>query len=265
MASQPTDQYITVTEVAGEEVALEQIQRMADRYAWALPYCADKEVVEVACGTGQGLGLIAEVASGVTGGDIGPTMVARARAHYGDRVDVLQFSAEDMPIPDSAVDVVIIFEAIYYLPDVDAFLTECRRVLRTDGVLLIATANKDLPDFNPSPYSHAYYGVRELATILTDHGFVPDFFGNTALERVGTRQRVLRPAKSAAVRFGFMPKTMRGKRLLKRLMFGALVPMPAEISRDHRSKTDPVRVSTVDEALGYKVILCAASMPQATD
>lgn len=41
---------------------------------------------------------------------------------------------------------------------------------------------------------------------------------------------MLRPVKKAVVSLGLMPKSMRGKKLLKRIVFGNLVQMLAEIT-----------------------------------
>lgn len=73
-----------------------------------------------------------------------------------------QFDAQNMPHADNSMDVIIIFEAIYYLPSAERFVSECKRVLRDGGRVLVVTANKDLYDFNPSPHSYKYYGVIEL-------------------------------------------------------------------------------------------------------
>ena len=87
-------------------------------------------------------------------GDISEPILNIARKYYGNRLPLKKFDACKMPFTDNSKDVIIIFEAIYYLPDIDKFIDECTRVLRPDGEILIATANKDLPEFNPSPYSH---------------------------------------------------------------------------------------------------------------
>jgi SAM-dependent methyltransferase len=100
-----------------------------------------------------------------------------------------------MPFDDKSKDVIILFEAIYYLPNVEEFIKECIRVLRPGGCVLIATANKDLYDFNPSPHSHTYYGVVELNELISSHGFKTEFFGDTPVERVPLRQRIFRPIK----------------------------------------------------------------------
>jgi len=54
--------FTEVTELAGAEISAEQLERMAHRYSWAAGYCGGRDVVEVACGSGQGLGLLGKVA-----------------------------------------------------------------------------------------------------------------------------------------------------------------------------------------------------------
>jgi SAM-dependent methyltransferase len=146
--------YVSVTEIAGDEVTREQIDRLCNRYYWAGQYCVNKDVVEVACGSGQGLGYLFNIANTLEAGDYSEDILAIARRHYGDRILLRRFDARAMPFDDSSKDVIILFEAIYYLPDVEEFVRESKRILRPDGKVLIATANKDLYDFNPSPYSH---------------------------------------------------------------------------------------------------------------
>ncbi len=53
-----TTDFISVTEIAGDEVTQEQADRLCNRYYWAGRYCSGKDVVEAACGPGQGLGYL---------------------------------------------------------------------------------------------------------------------------------------------------------------------------------------------------------------
>ena len=221
--------YVSVTEIAGDEVAQEQVDRLCNRYYWAGQYCAWKDVVEAACGSGQGLGYLSKIARSLEAGDYSPQILDIARQHYGDRIDFKQFDAQNMPFGDKTKDIIILFEAIYYLSDAEQFVTECVRVLRPGGKVLIATANKDLYDFNPSPHSYNYYGVVELNDLFARHGFETEFFGDTPVEGISIRQRILRPIKKLAVMLGLMPKTASGKKWLKRIVFGNMLKMPAEI------------------------------------
>jgi SAM-dependent methyltransferase len=255
-----TTDFVSLTEVAGDDVSAEQVERLARRYYWAGEYCRGKDVLEVACGTGQGVGYLAAVARSMAAGDYSEPLLEIARRHYGGRFDFRRFDAQQMPFGDKAFDVVLLFEALYYLPDAEQFFRECRRVLRPGGVLLIASANRDLFDFNPSPQSTRYFGIVELGDALAVHGFSPAFFGDTPLGTVSARQRLLRPIKAMAARFGLIPKSMNAKKLLKRLVFGELVQMPPEITADTAQKIPPTPLPAGRPDRGHKVLYCAATL-----
>lgn len=254
------DDYVSLTETSGDEVTAEQVARLARRYRWAAEYCRGRRVLEAACGTGQGVGLLGSVSASVVAGDWSPTLVASARAHYRDRYPFCRFDAQAMPFASGSLDVVILFEALYYLPEADRFLRECRRVLTPGGVVLIATANPDLFDFNPSPRSYKYFGVVELREAFGALGFATTFFGDTPIGTVSARQRILRPVKAMASRLRLIPKSADGKKFLKRLVFGGLVEMPAEVTADQGGAESPVPIAKTGPDKGHKVILCAARL-----
>jgi SAM-dependent methyltransferase len=251
--------FLSVTELSGDMVSQEQVDRMIRRYYWAGSYCNGKDVLEVACGTGQGIGYLASLARSFRAGDYSQAILAIARKHYGDRFSIQQFDAQDLPFEAASLDTVIIFEALYYIPVAERFFAECKRVLRPGGVLLISNANRDLFDFNPSPHSFTYHGVRELTGRLQHHGFSVECFGDTPIGEVSLAQRVLRPVKALAARAGLIPKSMAAKKLLKRLVFGKLVPLPAEIPAGLSVVCKPDPLALDEPARGHKVILCAAT------
>jgi SAM-dependent methyltransferase len=254
--------FVDVTEISGDQVSKEQVERLCHRYYWAGGYCADKSVLEVACGTGSGLGYLLSVAQSLTAGDYSQRIVEMAQSYYGDRIDIRNFDAQNMPFEDGSFDVVIIFEALYYIPDAARFVAECARVLRPSGKLLVANANKDLFDFNPSPHSFTYHGVVELQQLLSKAGFKCDFFGYMPVDELTWRQKLLRPIKKIAVNSGLMPKSMAGKKLLKRLVFGALVDMPYEIGAEMFPYAPPDPIPANSANTKHKVIYCAASLPE---
>jgi len=55
---------------------------------------------------------------------------------------VLAGNLASLPLPDSAVDVVANFQVIEHLWDQPQFVTECLRVLRPGGLLLLSTPNR---------------------------------------------------------------------------------------------------------------------------
>lgn len=253
-----TTDFVELTEIAGDMVSAEQVERIARRYYWAEGYCQGKDVLEVACGTGQGVGYLAQSARSIVPGDYSEAILAIARKHYGNRFEFRQFDAQEVPFAAQSFDVIIIFEALYYIPDVQRFFRECVRLLRPGGYLLIATANKDLYDFTPSPHSHRYLGLVELGEELGRLGFKTAFYGDTPIGTLSTRQRLLRPIKAFASRFGMIPKSMSAKKLLKRLVFGGLVQMPAEITGDTVINKTPTVLPRGMPDRAHKVIFCAA-------
>ena len=53
--------YSTITELPKSKVAVIQIQRAHHRYVFASAYCKpDEKTLEIACGGGQGLGILSE-------------------------------------------------------------------------------------------------------------------------------------------------------------------------------------------------------------
>ncbi len=253
--------FLDLTELAGEPISGEQLDRLEHRYAWAARFCRDRDVAEIACGTGPGLGLLSAVARSLEAGDISEPILEIARRHYGDRVRISRIDALALPFGPASKDVILLFEAIYYLPDAERFIAECKRVLRPGGHVLIATANKDLSDFNPSPHSHTYYGVVELKNLFTRAGFEVELFGHLSVRDTTLKQRVLRPVKQAVVALGLMPRTMRGKRLLKRLVFGKPVVMPAELEGRSAPIGELEKISGDSADREHKVLYAAARTP----
>jgi SAM-dependent methyltransferase len=251
-----TSKFLHVTELAGEEISREQLERLCHRYDWAGRYCEGRDVLEAACGSGPGLAYLAGKSRSLKAGDYSAEVLARAKAPPG--VELKVFDAQAMPFPNASFDVVILFEALYYIPSAEKFAAEAARVLRPGGLLLIATANKDLYDFNPSPHSVVYYGAVELADLMRSAGFTPELFGYLRTDQVSLKQRILRPLKAVAVKLNLIPQTMAGKRLLKRLVFGAPQLMPASIAEGMADYAPPEPIASGRPDAVHKVIYCAA-------
>jgi len=136
--------------------------------------CAGQDVLEAGCGEGYGADLIASVAQRVIAVDYDAAAVAHVRARY-PRVQVLVANLASLPLPDASVDVVVNFQVIEHLWDQPQFVTECLRVLRPGGLLLMSTPNRIT--FSPgldtpvNPFHTRELNAAELAELLTDAGF----------------------------------------------------------------------------------------------
>jgi len=74
-----------------------------------------------------------EIAKSILAGDYSGDVLRIAKNIYSTRVPLIQFNANAIPLKNKSIDVVIIFEAIYYLPSVDIFISESKRILRDGG------------------------------------------------------------------------------------------------------------------------------------
>ena len=84
---------VDVTELSGDEVSQEQVERLCHRYYWAGEFCRGKDVLEAGCGAGQGLGYIAGLARSLIAGDFSEDIIEIARRYYGDRIALRRFDA----------------------------------------------------------------------------------------------------------------------------------------------------------------------------
>jgi SAM-dependent methyltransferase len=143
-------------------------------YQRLAPRCAGREVLEAGCGEGYGADLIAGIARRVVAVDYDEAAVAHVRSRYA-RVQVMQANLAQLPLPDASVDVVVNFQVIEHLWDQAQFVSECARVLRPSGLLMVSTPNRIT--FSPgrdtpiNPFHTRELNACELTQLLVDAGF----------------------------------------------------------------------------------------------
>lgn|SRR5487761_1906055 len=223
--------YSTVTEQPEQGATRLQMSMLRTRYAWAAGQAAGKDVAEIACGAGLGLGWLARMARSVEAGDLNGANCRIAEETYAGRgkIRVRAMDALDLPFADASLDLVLLFEAIYYLPDAEAFFDEARRVLRPGGVLLLATVNREWSGFHPSPFHTRYFSADELAQALTEKRYTVKLYAGFP-ERRGALDAAVRQVRCAAVALNLIPHTMAGKAFLKRMFYGSLAAIPRELA-----------------------------------
>jgi SAM-dependent methyltransferase len=204
---------------------------MQTRYHLARQYVAGKEVLEVACGSGYGLGYLASDAKIAVGGDIDLTNCRRTKGKYPNRSNmaVINLDAEHLPFQKDSFDVLILFEALYYIRDALRFFAEARRVLRPGGTLALSSVNCIWGGFNPSPFSTRYFTAAEIALALSDAGFETRILAGFP-EETNHSHLVKAAVRKLAISLALIPKSMKGKQFLKRVFYGKLTPIPDELA-----------------------------------
>ena len=246
--------YSTVTELPGNRVTKQALQMIRARYSVAGRYCENKDVLEVGCGAGHGLGWLAQSGRRVTGGDLTRGMLRIAREHYGDRIGMIRLDAHSLPFREASFDTVVFFEALYYLERPDQFLRECCRVMNRDGVLVLCTVNKEWSDFNPSPFSTKYYSGPELFALLTENGFDTELYGAFPSTVDSLSGKAVSLIRRTAISLNLMPRSMKGKEWLKQMFYGGLSSLPPELDLDPGHPAPLTPISGDIPASDYKVL-----------
>ena len=236
--------YNTITELPNSSVTKLQLKRAHQRYLFASEYCNSRHVVEIGCGAGQGLDLVSKEAERVTGCDIDEINLEIAMDTYNShpKVIIRKMDAEKLLFDDHSIDTILLFETIYYINQVKNFFLEAHRILKEAGYLIICTANKDWSNFNPSPYSVQYYSVPELYNLASSFGFEVTMYGSFPDKNDTPLSKLISIIKKAAVKFDLMPRTMKGKMLLKKIFIGKMVNYPDKLVDDLFNYTAPVPI-----------------------
>jgi ubiquinone/menaquinone biosynthesis C-methylase UbiE len=254
--------YSIITELPGTKVSREQLSRAYLRYKFAQGFCRDKDVLELAGGGGQGLGILAEVAHSVIGSDIDEANLSIMKSTYAawKNIRIEKIDAQKITLQDRSVDVIVFFEAIYYLSDVQAFLRECKRILRKPGKIIICSANKEWRDFNPSVFSVRYFSAREMAELLESQSFAVSMFYADKVLYIGYKAKLVSMLKRTAVRMNLIPRSMRFKKHLKRLFMGSLVPMPPVLDDSMGKYNHPDLLSIDRYDPDFKIMFAVAEL-----
>ena len=135
------------------------------RYAFACRFVANKRILDIACGEGYGAAALQKAGGSVTGVDISEAVCFHACGKYG--IDAKPGSAENIPLGNGSVDVIVSFETIEHVPSPERFLDECARVLAPGGMLIISTPNKDVYGQTvPNPYHCSEMTEQEFTEAL---------------------------------------------------------------------------------------------------
>jgi SAM-dependent methyltransferase len=140
-----TDESLRVRQMIHEQHSVPP----GDFIAWALSsvqWRGDERVLDAGCGPGGWAKVLLEHLPAIQyyGLDLSPGMMRnhpqRSRSLIGDAVR--------LPYPDAAFDVVMANHMLFHMQDIDATLSELRRVLKPNGYLM-ATSNSvhNLPEF----------------------------------------------------------------------------------------------------------------------
>jgi ubiquinone/menaquinone biosynthesis C-methylase UbiE len=220
--------YSAITETSGIKATNEQIARLYQRYQCAREFASGKDVLEIGCGAGLGLGYLAKFAKKVVGGDIEEKNISLAKRYYNGRPNITidLMDAHNLPIPDGSFDLALLYETIYYLKDPEKCISEAARILRDNGILIVCTVNKDWEDFHPSPYTYKYFSAPGLYDLMSKKFREVKLYGGFPVNKSGTKNEIISLIKRIAIKLNLIPGSLKARAYLKRIFMGKQIPLP---------------------------------------
>ena len=154
-------------------------RRLVADLAGAVPL----DVLDIGCGTGFLSLLFAAERHRVTGVDVAPTMLARARekaAARGLAISFIEADVETLDLPAASQDLIVERHVIWTLPHPEIALDAWRRLLRPGGRLILIEGHWG-PDERREEYNQIHdrlplFGGQpetEMAALVRAHGFAP--------------------------------------------------------------------------------------------
>lgn len=123
---------------------IERCEFHKDRYRLACEYTENKNVLDIASGTGYGADILYKFgrAKDVYGVEIDNSSVEYANAVYGSKfVKYIKGSILDIPFNDNSFDILTSFETIEHIKDESRQIEEIKRVLKNNGLYIVSTPN----------------------------------------------------------------------------------------------------------------------------
>jgi 2-polyprenyl-3-methyl-5-hydroxy-6-metoxy-1,4-benzoquinol methylase len=125
-------------------------------------------VLEIGCGTGRGVGVLADKVAAYTGVDKNTELMNSLSAQYPNFTFIDMFLPPLQDLPSNHFDYVITFQVIEHIENDDFFLAEAARVLKPGGKLYLTTVNR-LFSLTRNPWHTREYVSAELSGLMSKH------------------------------------------------------------------------------------------------
>ena len=138
------------------------------RYEFAIPYVVNKQVADLACGTGYGCAILSSHATSVIGIDNSSEAIAYAKQNYSRKnISYKKSDVAETSLPAKSIDVITSFETIEHLNNDIEFIKEVRRLLKPSGIFIMSTPNIEFST-GTNPYHIKEYKLQECKKLLKD-------------------------------------------------------------------------------------------------
>lgn len=159
----------STTEITSSEISSDNPvhQRLLKAYIEAVKI-VQGNILEVGCGIGRGLDVLAENVTDYTAIDKNKELIALLQAKY----PTFKFIERNIPpfegIADNSFDFVISFQVIEHIQNDALFVKEIHRVLKKGGKVILSTPNRKL-SLTRNPWHIREYTAEGLQTLMQQY------------------------------------------------------------------------------------------------
>lgn len=147
---------------AGREISADKKREFIARFAKTIGTKDINKIIDLGCGTGRFSEALADTFdANVLGVEPSTKMIEQARAKHQDvRLRFQNGSGEELPAPDSSIDMVFMSMVLHHLADPQKVAVECWRTLRTGGHVCIRNTVAD--EIDSYPYLDVFPSIRGI-------------------------------------------------------------------------------------------------------
>jgi ubiquinone/menaquinone biosynthesis C-methylase UbiE len=117
-----------------------------ERYRFACDRIGAATVLDAACGSGYGSGILAQRAGRVVAVDVSPEALDHAREYY--KLPNIEFIHADLSepirLPDQSCDAIVSFETIEHVSNQRQMVAEFHRILKPGGTLIVSSPDREI-------------------------------------------------------------------------------------------------------------------------
>ena len=229
---------IYTTEITSDQIASDNPlhQRLLKAYHAASPIVKG-DVLELGCGEGRGVSIIAQNAVSYLALDKIPEVINNLSERFPNQ-NFRQAVFPPVDLPDESFDTVVNFQVIEHIQDDLLFLKEIARLLRPGGRAIISTPNNKMT-LSRNPWHTREYTGGELAEICQTYFSVVDMKGIAGSERVLEYHEKNRKSVRKIMRWDFFD--------LQNRLPGWILQKPYEfLNRRNRNKLQGANDELVD-------------------
>ena len=177
---------VYTTEIASDQISSDNPihQRLLIPYYWVKEIIS-RDVVELGCGEGRGVEIIASKTNNYLGIDKIDSVIEKLHQTYPKHNFQRAIFPPASEISDGSYDFVISFQVIEHIRKDKLFLEDIKRILKPGGIAILTTPNSKM-SLSRNPWHIREYTAQQLTDLASE------MFNDVQMKGIGGNEKVLK-------------------------------------------------------------------------